>query len=121
MARRKKFMATEGNSVVDRRGRATEQRLFALETDIVRRLEGFERAMSNLAELDQNNGACAQELEGRIMSLERSVSRLRQLIQQSTQAQTEASSSIAGASSHSNRLALDLRAEEIARDLKHHR
>ena len=114
------FMEVEGNSAAERRGRAAEQRLFTLEAEIGERLEVLEKSSSGLAAIEQKAVAARLEVDARMASLEKSVVALRQLIEQYGRqvADSEPLSSDAGSSKSSGRLALELRAEEIARDLR---
>ena len=98
------FADVEGNSVAERRGRAAEQRLLTLEAELVERLEQVERCKDEIAVIEQRALALRQDSDARIASLEKSVLGLRQLIEQAPQS--------------SQRVALDLRTEEIVRDLK---
>ena len=116
----KLFVDVEGDSAAERRGRVAEQRLLTLEAEVGGRFEEIERTGSGLAAMEQKAFAARQETDARIVSLERSVAGLRQLIEQydRTAPAAEPSSSDAASTKSSGRLALDLRAEEIARDLR---
>ena len=83
-------------------------------------MEQLERSSSGIAAIEQRALAARQEMDVRITSLERSVSGLRQMIeQQDRQFSVSDSVSSGGASAKpAGRVALDLRAEEIARDLR---
>ena len=110
----------EGNSVAEQRGRAAEQRLLILEAELGERLAQLERGNGTAAAMEQKALLARQDLEVRISSLERSVVGLRQLAEQSDRKLpvTESSSPDSVSTKPSSRVALDLRAEEIARDLR---
>ena len=110
----------EGNSVAEQRGRAAEQRLLILEAELGERLAQLERGNGTAAAMEQKALLARQDLEVRISSLERSVVGLRQLVEQSDRKLpvTESSSPDSVSTKPSSRVALDLRAEEIARDLR---
>ena len=114
------FVNVEGNSVAERRGRAAEQRLLILEAEVGERLAALERSNGNVAAIEQKALVARQDLDARIASLERSVVGLRQLVEQSDRKVrvAEPSSPDSASAKSSGRLALDLRAEEIARDLR---
>ena len=114
------FVNVEGNSVAERRGRAAEQRLLILEAEVGERLAELERSNGDVAAIEQKALVARQDLDARIASLERSVVGLRQLVEQSDRKVrvAEPSSPDSMSLKSSGRLALDLRAEEIARDLR---
>ena len=114
------FVDVEGNSAAERRARAAEQRLLTLEAEIGERFEQLERSSSGVAAIEQKALAARQEMDARIASLERSVAGLRQLIEQRDRKVpvSEPSSSDAATAKSAERIALDLRAEEIARDVR---
>ena len=114
------FVDVEGDSAAERRGRALEQRLLTLEAEIGERMQQLERSNSGIAAMEQKALAARQDMDARIASLERSVSGLRQMIEQhDRQFSVSDSVSSGGASAKpAGRVALDLRAEEIARDLR---
>ena len=101
------FADVEGNSVAERRGRAVEQRLSILQAHLVERLKQVERYKDEIATTEQRELALRQDSDARFASLEKSVLGLRQLIEQVPHS--------------SQRVAFDLRQEEIARDLKNAR
>ncbi len=114
------FRDVEGNSKAERRGRATEQRLLTLAVEIGER---FEQLVSNIQVLseEKGNAIITRQNDGaRIASLERSVVALRQVIERVTHQVNISgqSSTVDVITQSSDRLALTLRAEEIARDLK---
>lgn len=98
------FADVEGNSVAERRGRAVEQLLAKAKEELLERLAQVEGCIGEIAATEQRASALRQDSDARIVSLEKSVLGLRQLIGQVPQS--------------SQRVALDLRTEEIARDLK---
>ena len=116
----KVFVNVEGNSPAERRGRAAEQRLLTLAAEVGERLAQLEKSSGRASAMEQKSLAARTELDARIASLERSVTGLRQLIEQSARKfpVSEAVSSDAASTQSAGRLALDLRAEEIARDLR---
>ncbi len=116
----KVFMSVEGNSPAERRGRAAEQRLLTLAAEVGERLAQLEKSSGRASVMEQKSLATGESTDARIASLERSVTSLRQLIEQSARkfSVSEALSSDAAAAQSSSRLARDLRAEEIARDLR---
>lgn len=116
----KLLVSVEGDSVAERRGRAAEQRLFTLEAELGERFEHLERSRDSISVIEQKVRAHRQDVDARIASLEKSVAALRQLIERyDGQGSVSAPlSSKAGVVKSAGRLALDLRAEEIARDLR---
>ncbi len=110
----------EDNSAAEHRGQAAEQRLLTLAAEVGERLAQLEKSSGRVSVMEQKSLAAHQELDARIASLERSVTSLRQLIEQSARkfSVSEALSSDAAAAQSSSRLARDWRAEEIARDLR---
>ncbi|MCY7388958.1 MAG: DUF4214 domain-containing protein [Burkholderiales bacterium] len=101
-----RFVDVERNSESERRGRATEQRLLILEAKLIAQHEQVERFKAEIAAAEQRASARRQDSDARIASLEKSVLGLRQLIEQVPTRE---------------RVALDLRSEEIVRDLKNAR
>ena len=116
----KVFVNVEGDSPAERRGRAAEQRLLTLAAEVGERLAQLEKSSGRASAMEQKSLAARTELDARIASLERSVTGLRQLIEQSARKfpVSERLPSDAASTQSSSRLALDLRAEEIARDLR---
>ena len=114
------FVNVEGNSPAERRGRAAEQKLLTLAAEAGERLHRLEKSSGLASVMEQESHAARESMDARIASLEKSVAGLRQLIEQSarTFSVSEAHSSDAASTRSSSRLALDLRAEEIARDLR---
>ena len=114
------FVNVEGNSPAERRARAAEQRVLKLEAELGARLEHLETSSSGIAATEQKALSARQEMDARIASLEKSVVALRQLIERyAHQAPVSGPQSADAAKMKSSgRLALELRAEEIARDLK---
>ena len=116
----KLFVDVEGDSVAERRGRASEQRLVTLEAEIGGRFEKLEVSSNGISAMEQKTVAYRRDIDARIASLERSIAALRQLIEQydGNGLVTEPPSSKVGVLKSAGRLALELRFEEIARDLK---
>ena len=116
----KVFVDVEGDSVAERRGRAAEQRLLTLEAEFVERVEHVERRSSDIAGIEQRLHVVRQELNAQIRSLERSALGLRQLIELVARQASDSEPVLSDAmtSRSSSRLAHDLRAEEILRDLR---
>ena len=116
----KVFVNVEGDSPAERRGRAAEQKLIALAAEAGERLHQLEKSSGLASVIEEESHAARESMDARIASLERSVADLRQLIEQSTRKFPAADtlSSDAASTQSSSRLALDLRAEEIARDLR---
>ncbi len=116
----KLFVRVEGNSPAERRGRAAEQRLITLEAELDERLAQLEKSGIRAAGIEQQSHAAREDVDARIASLERSVAGLRQLVDQSARKHpiSAALSVDAASTQSSSRLALDLRAEEVARDLR---
>ena len=116
----KLFVDVEGDSVAERRGRASEQRLVTLEAEIGERFEKLEVSSNGISAMEQKTVAYRRDIDARIASLERSIAALRQLIEQydGNGLVTEPPSSKVGVLKSAGRLALELRSEEIARDLK---
>ena len=114
------FVNVEGNSPAERRGRAAEQRLLTLAAEVGERLAQLEKSSGRASVMEQKSLATGESTDARIASLERSVTGLRQLIEQSARKfpVSETLSSDAASTQSSSRLALDLRVEEIARDLR---
>mgnify|MGYP000724622726 CR=1 FL=1 len=98
------FADVEGNSVAERRGRATEQVLANTQAELIEVLERVEVCSGEIATIEKRALAVGQDSDARIASLEKSVLGLRQLIERVPHS--------------SQRVNLDLRTEEIARDLK---
>lgn len=114
------FANVDGNSPAERRGRAMEQRLAMLETELGMRVAQIEKSVGELSAMQQEALSDAEATDARIASLERSAGGLLQLIERGGK-QLSASDALAEksvASKSATRLALDLRAEEIARDLR---
>lgn len=110
----------EGNSPAERRARATEQRLAMLEMALDTRVAELEKSVGELSAMQRDALSDREATDARIASLERSAGSLLQLIEHGGK-QTSASAALAEkseASKSAGRLALDLRAEEIARDLR---
>ena len=108
----KVFVNVEGNSAAEHRGRATEQRLLTLKAEVADRLERFERDICGLSTKEQKALATRQDVDARMASLERSVTALRQLNEQSARkfSVSEELSSGAVSTQSSSWLARDLRA-----------
>ena len=116
----KLLVDVEGDSVAERRGRAAEQRLLTLEAELGERFEHLERSRNGISVIEQKVLAHRQDVDARIASLEKSVAALRQLVERydGHGSVSEPVPSKAGVVKSAGRLALDLRAEEIARDLR---
>ena len=98
------FADVEGNSVAERRGRATEQVLANTQAELIEVLERVEVCSGEIATIEGRALGVRQDSDARIASLEKSALGLRQLIERVPHS--------------SQRVNLDLRTEEIARDLK---
>ena len=116
----KLFADVDGDSAAERRGRASEQRLLTLEAELGERFEHLERSRNGISVIEQKVLAHRQDVDARIASLEKSVAALRQLVERydGHGSVSESVPSKAGVVKSAGRLALDLRAEEIARDLR---
>ena len=116
----KLFVEVEGNSAAERRGRAAEQRLVALEAEIVERLDYIEKSRGDASSMKQEALAANQEIDARIASLEKSIVELRQWVEYCADqiADSRQKSARSATSNSLSRIALDLRAAEIARDLR---
>ena len=116
----KLFISVEGDSVAERRWRAAEQRLLTLAAELGEQLEHINSNSSFISAMKQKVLVHRQDVDGRIASLEKSVAALRQLIERydGQGSVSEPAPSKAGVVKYAGRLALDLRAEEIARDLR---
>ena len=114
-----RFFIVEGNSAAERRGRAAEQRVLKLETELGEWLEHLEKSNSAVSEIEKKSRDAREDIDARISSLEKSASALRQLIERQAHQVSASGSpaSNAGMVKSSGRLALDLRTEEITRDL----
>ena len=114
------FYEVEGNSAAERRGRAAEQRLLTLEAEIGERIGQLMNGIDSITADKEKALVASQNDRERITSLERSVVVLRQLIERgSYQAHVAGQLPAVVVSPNStDRLALALRTEEIARDLK---
>ena len=94
--------------------------MVTLEAEIGERFEKLEVSSNGISAMEQKTVAYRRDIDARIASLERSIAALRQLIEQydGNGLVTEPPSSKVGVLKSAGRLALELRAEEIARDLK---
>ena len=110
----------EGESVAECRGRAAEQRLLTLEADFAKCLEQVENGMSKISAIEKNTLVNREDVDTQIAGLEKSVATMRLLLERySVQAPIgSARSDAVTANRSAGRLALDLRADEIARDLR---
>ena len=110
----------EGESVAECRGRATEQRLLTLETEFAERLNSFEKQISKILAIEKNTIVSREAVELQIAGLERSVATMRLLLEQYSGdvPMTSAHSPSAIANRAAGSLALGLRTDEIARDLR---
>jgi hypothetical protein len=114
------FADIEGTSTGERRGRVAEQRLLTLEVELVERLDHLATVVTSATAVVESANADRQNADNRIASLERSVASLRQLIEQDLRLRAVSAPPAprVDAAKSASRLILDLRAEEIARDLR---
>ena len=110
----------EGESVAMCRGRAAEQRLLTLEAKFAERIEQAEKVTRKISAIEKNALVSREDVDTQIAGLEKSLADLRLLLERySGQVPIEsAHSPLAPASKSTGRLALELRADEIARDLR---
>lgn len=114
------FVEVEGDSVAERRGRATEQRLFILEAKLIERVAQLERSSNGISVIEQQALARRQDVDARFGSLEKSIAGLRQLIERYAHEapMSVPYSSNTGLEYSAGRIAMDLRTAEIARDIR---
>ena len=93
--------------------------MLKLEAELGEWLEHLEKNNSAISAIEKKSRAARDDTDARIASLEKSTATLRQLIERQAHqvSASESSASNAGMVKSSGRLALDLRTEEIARDL----
>ncbi len=113
------LLGGEGNSLGERRLRASEQRLAALEAMVRRELGRLEQDGLRADEVARQRQDAAHDLEVRVASLERSTIALRQLFERclATAPDLQAGETSSVPPEPAGQLALDVRTEEVFRDL----
>ena len=110
----------EGESVAECRRRAAEQRRLMVEAEFAARLDRIEKEITKISTIKKDAIVSREVVESQIASLEKSVATLRQLLEQYgcqvPIAGAHSPSAVANRSAGS--LALELRTDEIARDLR---
>ena len=111
---------TEGDSPVERRARASEERIAALEAALGEQVDRFEKAGLRAEATAQKSMQEAREIEVRIASLERSSAILRKLVARYMAEAPELDLPAAAGLTRepSVRLAVNARSEEVLRDLR---
>jgi hypothetical protein len=110
----------EGDSALERRARANEERVAALEAALSEQVARFEQTGLRADTFAAQSMQAARELEGRIASLERSSAILRKLVARYMEDAPELDLPVSPGEPREPavRLAVDARAEEILRDLR---
>ncbi|MEQ1517344.1 MAG: DUF4214 domain-containing protein [Usitatibacteraceae bacterium] len=110
----------EGDSAVERRVRASEQRLALLESRCRPQFEQLATDVARLSVLEKEVQAEFRDVDARLASIERSISGFQRLVEE--YADHPAGSALSNPDKSpqlsSNRVAVDLRAEEVARDFR---
>ena len=113
----KVLFEVDGDSPAERRNRATALRLTKVEAEITARLVELEERTARISTLELRIRTSRESAKARIASLERSVSALQQLLRRHDGAASPKNERVPGVKSDAAHH-LDLRTEEIARDLR---
>jgi hypothetical protein len=114
------ILGVDGNSEADISRRSAEQRLFAGVAELSIRVQGLAARIGEVSAIEIASIAARKDIDVQIGSLEESVLMLRQFVEHRGQLTSPPSPSADPRfPATANQLSLKLRAEEIARDLRH--